>query len=341
MSLITQKSQRILTILAIIAIFAVIAILTLSQTKPATKKISIVATNFPAYDFARAVAGDAADIKMLVKPGAETHTFEPTPQDIIDIKNSQLFIYTGGESDEWIDDILKDIDANQTKTLKMMDTVEAVEEKVVEGMEVVHTHEDHSHEDESDEDHSGHDHETEYDEHVWTSPTNAIKIVEKIHEELAKISPENAERLKQNTEEYTKKLAKLDNEFLDIVNSSTQKTLIFGDRFPLRYFTDRYGLNYYAAFPGCSDQTEASSKTIAFLVDKVKTEKIPAIFKIEMSNGKIAEAISRETGVKVLEFNSAHNLSAEDFKNGITYIDLMERNLEPLREALAQWASFS
>lgn len=284
-----------------------------------SSKISIVTTNFPAYDFARAVAGDKADVKMLLKPGAETHDFEPSPNDIIDIQKSDLFVYTGGESDDWVEGILTDSDT-KVKTFAMMDAVETVEEEIVEGMEA---------EDEEDS-----EEEAEYDEHVWTSPKNAIKIIEELKEELSGISPENKDVFASNAEEYTNKLSELDNKFQNIVNNAKRKVLVFGDRFPLRYFVEDYSLDYYAAFPGCAEQSEASSKTIAFLSSKIKSEKIPVVFKIEMSSNGIAETIAKETGAKVLVFNSAHNISADDFSRGLTYAEIMESNLEVLEEAL-------
>ena len=332
----------------LIALFAILgvslgAFLVVGGLKTPTEKISVIATNFPAYDFARAVIGDKADLKMLIKPGAETHDFEPTPQDIINIKKSKMFIYTGGESDEWVKKILKDVDQTKTKVIKMMDQVKTVKEELVEGMEeeLDHDHEhkhnhdhDHDHEHKHDHEHEHEHDEEEYDEHVWTSPKNAIKIIGAIKNELSKIDTKNANLFAKNAKNYTDKLAELDKKFQTVVEKANRKTLVFGDRFPLRYFVDEYKLNYYAAFPGCSEQTEASSQTIAFLIDKVKTEKIPVIFKIELSDGKIADAINKETGAKVLEFNSAHNLSAEDFKKGVTYLDLMYKNLEALKEAL-------
>lgn len=315
-----KKTTKIIIILIVIIGISLGIILGVNKAKESNEKVSIITTNFPAYDFARAVAGDKADIKMLVKPGAETHEFEPTPQDIIDIKNSALFVYTGGESDEWIEGILEDIDINKTKLVKMMDAVEVVEEETVEGME----HESH-HE---------HEEEAKYDEHVWTSPKNAIKIVDAIKDELSKISPKNETLFADNSKIYIDKLSELDQKFQDIIKAGNRKTIVFGDRFPLRYFVDEYNLDYYAAFPGCSDQTEASSKTVAFLVDKIKNERIPVVFKIEMSSGKLAETISNETGAKVLEFQSAHNISSDKFNAGVTYVDLMERNLSALKEAL-------
>lgn len=329
-----KKSIKMLVLFVIIAIAAVGVVIGFSNLNKNKEKISIIATNFPSYDFARAVAGDKADVKMLVKPGAETHSFEPTPQDIIDIKNSKMFVYVGGESDEWIDNALKDINADQTKLVKMMDIVETVEEETVEGMEHNHEHEEHEHE-ESEHNHEHEEHEeTEYDEHVWTSIKNSIKIINSIKDELVKVSPENKSYFEDNARTYTEKLVEIDNKFQNIVDNASRKTLVFGDRFPLRYFVEDYGLTYYAAFPGCSEQTEASSKTISFLVEKIKTENIPVVLKIEMSNGNIAKTIADETGSKVLEFSAAHNISLDDFNSGLTYAKIMENNLTVLEEAL-------
>ena len=334
-----HKTTKILIALTAILLVSLGAFIGLSKKDSARSKISIIATNFPAYDFARAVAGDKANVKMLIKPGAETHNFEPTPNDIIDLKNSRMFIYTGGESDEWVKKILNEIDPKTTKIIKMMDQVKTVKEELVEGMEDDEESHDHEHEHDHDHDHkhntsAEHSEEGEDDEHVWTSPKNAIKIINAIKSELVNIAKDDAATFNQNTENYSKKLSDLDQSFRDIVASARRKTLVFGDRFPLRYFVDEYGLNYFAAFPGCSEQTEASSKTIAFLIDKVKAEQIPVVLKIEQSNGKIAETISKATNAKVLTFQSAHNVSPEDFKKGVTYIDLMTGKLKVLKEAL-------
>ena len=313
-----KKSLKMIIILLVVVVAAVAGILLVGNKKAAGKKLKIVATNFPAYDFARAVAGDEAEVKMLLKPGAEMHNFEPTPQDVIDIKNSDLFVYVGGESDEWVADILKDIDVSKTKTLKMVDAVSVVEEEAVEGMEA----------EEEDEEAKGD--EVEYDEHVWTSPKNAAKIVDAIAEKIA----DKSDRFKKNAADYVAKLDELNAKFRDVVKNAKRKTIVFGDRFPLRYFVDEYDLKYFAAFPGCAEQTEASSKTISFLIDKVKTEEIPVVFKVELSSGKIADTIAKETGAKVVEFNAVHNVSAEDFAAGATYVSLMEKNVSALKEAL-------
>ena len=284
-------------------------------------KLTIISTSFPGYDFARAITKDVEDVevKMLLKPGAEMHDFEPTPQDIKNIKNSDIFIYVGGDSDEWIEDVLDDIDTEKTKVIKLMDLVNTVEEDVIEGME--------EHEEEEKE-------ETEYDEHVWTSPINAITITNKLKDEIVKNDNTNNELYEKNASSYVDELNDINSEIKDIVKNGKRKEIIFGDRFPLRYFVDEYGLSYYAAFPGCSEQTEASAKTISFLIDKVNTDKIPAVFHIELSNGKIANAIAKETGAKVLEFKTAHNISQKDFDAGVTYIDIMNDNIKVLKEAL-------
>ena len=282
-------------------------------------KLTIIASSFPGYDFARAITKDSnnIEVKMLLNPGTEMHNYEPTPQDIIKINNSKMFIYVGGDSDEWINDIIGDIDTSKTKLVKLMDLVNVVEEEHVKGMEV---------EDEEE--------ETEYDEHVWTSPKNAITIINKIKDIIIDIDKDNQNLYENNALKYINKLNVIDNEIKNIVNNGIRKEIIIGDRFPFRYFTDEYNLSYYAAFPGCSEQTEASAKTISFLIDKVKNDNIPVVFHIELSKGNIAKTISEETGAKVLEFNSAHNISQKDFDRGVTYIDIMNNNIKALKEAL-------
>lgn len=301
-------------IVTLVASLGMIAFSTHKNTED--KKFSIVTTNFPAYDFARAVAGDQAQIKMLLKPGVDMHSYEPSPEDIIDIENCSLFIYTGGESDEWVEDILEN--TRNINTLRMMDAVKPVEEETVEGME-------------SEEEDKA---EVEYDEHVWASLRNAQLIIDAIQNRLSEIYPDERENFAQNSANYKAKLADLDRKFQSIVDNSSRRTLVFGDRFPLRYFVDDYNLEYFAAFPGCSEQNEASSKTISYLVNKIKTEEIPVVLKIELTSDSIAQTIANETGTKVLVFSAAHNISAEDFKSGRTYADIMETNLAVLEEAL-------
>ncbi len=284
-----------------------------------SQEYTIVATNFPSYDFSRAITKDSnIKVEMLLKPGSEIHDFEPTPQDILKIKNSKIFIYVGGESDAWIDDILIDIDPTKTKIVKLMDLVDTYEEEITEGME--------EETEESD--------ETELDEHVWTSPVNAIKITKKLTDYVISIDESNKELYESNRDSYIKELENIDTEIREVVSNAKRKELVFGDRFPFRYFVEEYGLTYYAAFPGCSEASEASAKTISFLINKVKEDKIPVIFHIELSNNKIAETISKETGAKVLELNSAHNISKTEFDECIRYVDIMKNNIVALKEAL-------
>lgn len=284
-------------------------------------KISVVTTIFPPYDFARQVGGDNVDLTMLLKPGTESHNYDPTPQDIIKIQNCDLFIYVGGESDEWVKDILESDNSKPKKIIALIDCVDAVEEEIVEGME--------------DKDEDDDSHKIEYDEHVWTSPKNAIIISKKISSALIELDKDNAKTYEKNTTEYSQKLSLLDSKFQNIVDNAKRKTIIFGDRFPMRYFADEYGLKYYAAFPGCSSETEPSAATVSFLIDKVKAEKIPVVFSIEFSNGKVADTICEDTRAKKLTFHSCHNVTQEQFDSGVTYIDLMNQNAENIKEALS------
>ena len=296
-------------------------------------RISVVTTIFPQYDFVRQIAGENVELKTLLKPGEETHSYEPTPQDIIAIQNSDIFIYVGGENDAWVEDILESMPEADMRTLKLMDCVDTVEEEHVEGMQEQpgHSHEEEeSHEDETEEEHSVH----EIDEHVWTSPVNASAIVDKIKELLVQADPENRQIYEENAEAYEAELAELDAEFRDVVDNAGRRLVVFGDRFPFRYFADEYGLDYYAAFPGCASDTEPSAATMAFLINKVKEEEIPAVLKMELSNENIANAIAEATGTEVRTFYSCHNLTAEEFEDGETYLSMMQKNVETLKEVL-------
>lgn len=283
-------------------------------------KLQIVCSSFPAYDFARAVAGDRAQITLLLKPGAEVHSYEPSPKDIIRIQESDLFICNGGESEEWVESLLSENEG--LNVIYMMDCVDAVEESD----EGIYS---------SDHDEHEHDHEeVELDEHVWTSPLNAVKIVEKISDALYELDGEHGREYLTNCEVYKAKLLDLDIRIRTTVLQAQRKTLVFADRFPMRYFALEYGLDCYAAFPGCASETEPSAKTVAFLIDRVREENIPAVLYMEFSNEKMADVICEDTGCKKLPFYSAHSVTAEQFEAGITYLDLMEINLNSLKEAL-------
>ena len=280
--------------------------------------LSIVTTLFPAYDFAREIAGERASVSLLVPPGAEAHSFEPTAKDMIRIQESSLFFCNGGESEAWVEELLED---QKVETLMMLDCVEALEEEVKEGMQEIY---------EADEDEEG----PEYDEHVWTSPVNARQICEALCERLCALDPEGDPFYRANLESYGAELDALDAAFRQTVENGSRRTLVFADRFPVRYFVEEYGLEYFAAFPGCADDTEPSARTVAFLIDKVRQEQLPVVFTIEFSNEKMADVICEDTGCRKLRFHSCHTVSAEELAGGVSYLSLMRDNLEALKEAL-------
>ena len=344
-----KNLKKLWAIFGLVLVVGLLAFLVLNREKFEQKKYSVVSTSFPGYDFARAVTKNTnISTKMLVKPGAETHTYEPTPQDIIDIKNADMFVYVGGDSDTWVEKILKDVDTKKTHVVKLVDLVSTVEEEIVEGMEDEdehdhehdhnhdHDHDDHDHDHKHDHDHGHeshahkHDHEEEegpeIDEHVWTSPKKAMEIVKKIAEVASEIDVAEKNKIDDNAEKYVAEIAQVDKDLHQAIDGKISE-IVVADRFPFRYFADEFGLKYAAAFSGCSEQTEASAKTISFLINKVKQDKVKKIYKIELSNGKIAETVSKDTGAEVLELHSAHNVTAEDFSKGVTYVDLMKRNL--------------
>lgn len=286
--------------------------------------ISVVATTFAPYDFARQLVGDMGTVSMLLPPGSESHSYEPTPKDILEIQNADVFIYVGGESDAWVTDVLESV-GEGVRAVTLMDCVELLEEETVEGMEAeVHDHE-----------HGEEGHEAEYDEHVWTSPRNAALICEKIAAALCEADPANASVYNANLAVYSAELAKLDAAFTGIVADGARKTIIFADRFPLLYFARAYGLTYYAAFPGCSEDAEPSAATVAFIIDKVREEDIPVVFHVELANEDMADIVCDETGAVKRQFNACHNVTRAQFNARVTYLDLMWENTEVLKEALA------
>lgn len=299
--------------------------------------LSIVATIFPGYDWVREIMGDEAenaDITMLMDNGTDLHSYQPTADDISKISKCDLFIYAGGESDEWVKDALKQAENKDMKVINMIEMLgDSVKtEEVVEGMESEH---DHDHDEDGD--HNDSDQEVEYDEHTWLSLKNAEMICEAIENDLSSLDPENKDIYKKNSEEYISKLSELDSKYQKTVDDAARKTVLFGDRFPFRYLTDDYGLDYYAAFVGCSAETEASFKTVKFLAEKVDELDLPCVMTIEGSDHKIAETIIRNTAdkdQKVLTMDSMQAVTASDLKDGKTYLSVMEKNLEALKEAL-------
>ena len=293
-----------------------------SGTPAPTKeeRIQVVCTLFPYYDFARVIGGDDAEVTLLVAAGKEAHSFEPTPLDVIKLSKADVFLYNGGESEEWVEDILDAAGENIGVTAAMMDLVDLEEEEFVEGMQVGAHDED------------GEEEEIEYDEHIWTSPLLAMDICRGICGALCEADPEHAENYEARLTAYLSALEKLDAAFREVAEEAAHRTLLFGDRFPLLYFAKTYGFDYRAAFHGCASDTEPSLATLKYLIDKVNAEKIPAIYTIELSNRKIAQAIAETTGAKILTFQSCQTVSREDFENGETYLSLMWRNVEALRE---------
>ncbi len=304
------------------------------ETENNSDKISIVTSIFPYYDFVRSIAGDRAEIKLLLSPGNELHNYEPSPSDIVAIENCDIFIYNGGESDEWVESVLDSLENNTMKKLRMMDYVALLCE---EGDEHDHSDE-HTHDEDEEENHSEedeHSHEHGYDEHIWTSVRNAEKLSTKIAETLCEVDSENSDFYRNNCDNYSLKLRQLDENITETVNNSNRNTIVFGDRFPFLYFVTDYYLKYECAFPGCNSNTEPSISTVTHMIDFVREEDIPVVFYLEFSNGKTANLIAEDTGAETMRFSSCHNVTKEEFEQGVTYISLMEQNLEALKEALA------
>ena len=280
-------------------------------------RLSIVCTDFPCYDFARQAAGDRADVTMLLKPGVEAHSYEPTPSDIISIGAADLFVYIGGESDAWADSILAGFDGESAPaTLRMMDCVTDLVEEEGEGHH--HDHEDGP----------------EYDEHIWTSPVNAAKMARAAGEKLQEIDPENAQVYRDNAEAYATEIEAIGEEIRDIVANAQRKTLVFADRFPFIYFVREYGLEYLAAFPSCTADTEPSAQIVMSLIKKVAGEHIPAVYTIELSTQAIARTVAEETGAEILTMQSMQTLTQSDFDAGASWVSIMKENVEALRKGL-------
>lgn len=332
--------KRIIALILILAALLALTACASDETAGEDVEFGIAATVFPAYDFARRIAGDRLPVKLIVPPGADTHSFEPTAKDIITMEN-WLVVCNGGESEHWVEEVFEGHDSF-VEPIYMMDCVDLVEEELKEGMvDIPHTHdgvectEDHEHEEDEAHDEHEHEHEeAEFDEHVWTSPLNAVKICREICERLCEIDPEGQDYYRQNLENYVAELEALDRDFRAVVQAASSNTLVFADRFPVRYFVEEYGLEYFAAYPGCISQSEPSVRTVVYLIDRVREYKTPAVFYVEFSNEKMADIICEDTGCKKLLFHSCHNVSADEFDAGLSYLQLMRGNLETLKEAL-------
>ena len=315
-------------------------------------KIQVVTSNFASYDFLRAIIGDNDNVELifLLGPGKDAHSYEPTSQDLVTIQNADLFVYVGGEMEQWADKVLDSLDTSNTKVICIADSVDTIEEQDVDGAEDhEHEHEhgddeDHEHEDDDeDNDHENsddkHEHEHKegaYDEHIWTSPSNAIKMVNGLEKAMEEIDGDNAQKYRENADKYIAQIKDVANQIQEIVDNRVRNRLVFADKMPMQYFIEYYDLEVSAAFLGCSTETDPSAKTIAYLLDRVKTEKIPVILYIELNNGKVARTIAEEVGngCEAMQIQTVHNVSLDDFNNGETWVSLMTRNLEVLKKAL-------
>ena len=326
-----------------------------------SKPVTVVTTIFPIYDWARQIIGENenTNLVLLLDNGVDLHSYQPSAQDIMTISTADLFIYVGGESDEWVEDVLESAMNPDLVSISLTEAMgeDLKLEEIVEGMEHEHDHdhdhdheedEDHNHEHEEEEDHDhdhdeehdhdhDHEHEEEYDEHVWLSLRNARKLTAAIAKALAGIDAANAEAILANAADYDAKLQELDAKYTEAVDNAALKTVLFADRFPFRYLADDYGLTYFAAFTGCSAESEASFATIAFLAGKTDELNLPAVLTIEGGNHKIADTViatASNPDRKVLTMNSMQSVTAEDVENGMTYLSMMEENLTVLKEAL-------
>ena len=289
------------------------------QTKK-NQKLTIVATLFPQYDFARQIAGDQADVILLLPPGMESHSYEPTPGDMITIQESDLFLYTGDEMEPWAANIVTDL-PDHTLTANLSDGIQLEKEEEQEDHEEHHREEEHHH---------------TYNPHIWTSPVLAMKMVENIEQALIQADPDHASFYQENTQAYLKKLSHLDGEFRDIAANAKSKTLFIGSRFSLFYFVEEYGFSYVAAYDSCEEEAEPSIKRVISMIQEMRKNKIHAIYYEELTNPRIANTIAEATDAKPLLFHSCHNVSKDELGQGVTYLSLMEQNVKNLKKGLEE-----
>ena len=317
-----MKAKKIIfLVIAIVIIIGIGIALVLGENKNRSNaKYNVVASNFASYDFLRAIIGDKKDVELtfLIGPGKDAHSYDPTAGDLIKIQNADLFVYVGGEMEKWSDKILESLENEKTEIICIANFVEKVEEKEVDGAEEVEEEEE----------------EGAFDEHIWTSPENAIKMVKALAEAMGKIDKENLNLYKENAEKYISKIKEVDSKIQNIIDNKVRDTLIFADKMPMQYFIDYYNLKVSAAFNGCSTETEPSAKTIAYLQNKVKDENIPVVLYIELNPGNVAKTIAEETNTEAMQIQTLHRVSLDDFNNKETWVSLMTRNLEVLKKAL-------
>jgi len=318
-----KGKKLILIILAMLIIVALVFVIVNSGNtkRNNSNKLKLVSSNFASYDFLRAIVGDNDNVELtfLLGPGKDAHSYDPTAQDLITIQNADLFVYVGGEMEKWADKVLGSIDTKNTKLVCISDFVDKVKEEEIDGAE----------EDEEEV-------EGSFDEHIWTSPANSVKMIQALEYEMEKIDPSNAEKYLKNQNDYIEKIFEVDQKISEIVKNKVRDRLIFGDKMPMQYFINYYHLKVSAAFNGCSTETEPSASTITYLEDKVKQERIPVVLYIELNNGRVANTIASEAGngCEAMQINTLHNVSLDDFNNGETWVSLMNKNIDVLKKAL-------
>lgn len=301
--------KKIISVILLIIIISGCLYFTL-MTKEVTiynekDKLDVVVTTFSAYDFTKHIAGDNINLMFLLGPGVDSHGYEPSAADIVKIQNADVFIYVGGTLEPWSKKIISNL-PESVKTLRLIDSIDLKEEI----------------------------NEREYDEHIWTSTENAAKMIKYIETSLSDLDSNNSKLYKENSKKYIEEINNVKQEIKEIVTTAKRKKLVFGDKMPMQYFIEEFGFDVVAAFNGCAEETVPTSKTIAYLVDLIKNEKIPVILYIELSEGRVAKTLAKETGAKTMQIQTLHNISKEDFENGETYTSLMKRNIEVLKEAL-------
>lgn len=328
-----KKNIAFLVFLVLIFSVILIAISNFTKIKSSeNNKIEVIATLFPQYDFVKQVGGDKVNVTLLLPPGVESHTYEPTPQDMFKINNSKLFIYTGKEMEPWADNLISgmkdDINVLDLSTIVKLINVEEFEEEYCNGINCEHEHHDEHESSKTDM------HEHSYDPHIWLNPLYAIDMVKSIEIQLSQIDPDNAEYYRDNARNYINQIQELDNEFQETVDSSQNKKIAFGGAFAYAYFVERYNLEFVSAYQTCGESAEPSTSQLKSVIDYINSNKLPVVFYKEYSTGNVAKTISESTNAQMLVFNTVHNVSKDELDNGATYVSIMKQNLENLKCAL-------
>lgn len=317
--------KKISLVILLIVIILLIGFIIFGNGKGKTiensDKIKIVASNFASYDCLRAIIGNNENIELifLIGPGKDAHGYDPTAQDLITIRNSDLFVYVGGKMEEWSEKVLESVDNTHLKSICISNDIETINEQEIDGVEKQHE-----------------ELEGSFDEHIWTSPKNTITIVNTLEKAIREIDNANSNTYSENAKNYIQQIKEVDEKIQDIVDNRVRDRLIFADKMPMQYFINYYGLKVSAAFPGCSTDTEPSASTIAYLEKKVKEDNIPVVLYIELNEGNVARTIANEAGkeCQAMQIQTLHNISKQDFENGETWVSLMNRNIDVLRKAL-------